>query len=196
MRTCHTQSSGAQWRLGWRKGVSAFQCVLRLSGNSTNHCCLACGAYHFSSPPCMRMPPTHSCVSGCAGGGGGALVVGVAVPQSWCGSLGGPSLGQDESRGSQQVVSGRGFCGCCHRRGCGLLGRGWQLRLAWLVAPVPLPASATGRRRRSGHVPRLLSVDHQVCLWRSQDHSSLLSLWAVARPVPECAAAKAMPGFE
>ena len=62
MRTCHTQSSGAQWRLGWRKGVSAFQYVLRLSGNSTNHCCLACGAYHFSSPPCMRMPPTHSCL--------------------------------------------------------------------------------------------------------------------------------------
>ena len=32
------------------------------SGNSSNHRCVACGAYHFSSPPCMRMPPTHSCL--------------------------------------------------------------------------------------------------------------------------------------
>ena len=62
MSTCHARSSGAQWRLGWRKGVSAFQHVLHLSGNSTNHCCFACGAYHFGSPPCMRMPPTHSCL--------------------------------------------------------------------------------------------------------------------------------------
>ena len=62
MRTCHTQSSGAQWRLGWRKGVSAFQHVLCLPGNSTIHCCFACGAYHFCSTPCMRMLPTHSCL--------------------------------------------------------------------------------------------------------------------------------------
>ena len=54
--------SKAQWRLGWRKGVSEFQHVLHLSGNSTNHCCYACGAYRVCSPPCMRIPPTHSCL--------------------------------------------------------------------------------------------------------------------------------------
>ena len=62
MRTCRTRASGAQRRLWWRKGVSTFQQVLWLSGDSTDCCCTVCGAYHFSSTPCMRMLPTYSCL--------------------------------------------------------------------------------------------------------------------------------------
>ena len=62
VRTCRTRASGAQRRLWWRNGVSTLQQVLRLSGNSTDRCCTARGAYHFSSTPCMRMLPTYSCL--------------------------------------------------------------------------------------------------------------------------------------
>ena len=62
MRTCRTRASGAQRRLWWRKGVSTFQQELRLPGYSTDRCCTVCGAYHFSSTPCMRMLPTFSCL--------------------------------------------------------------------------------------------------------------------------------------
>ena len=61
MRTCRTQTSGAQWRPWWRKGVSTVQQKLRLPDTSTVHCCTVCGAYLFSTTPCVHKPPTFSC---------------------------------------------------------------------------------------------------------------------------------------
>ena len=61
MRTCRTRTSGAQRRLWWRKGVSTFQQKLRLPDTSTDHCCTVCGAYLFSTTPCVHKPPTFSC---------------------------------------------------------------------------------------------------------------------------------------
>ena len=61
MRTCRTRTSGAQWRLWWRKGASTFQQKLRLPDTSTVHCFTVCGAYLFSTTPCVHKPPTFSC---------------------------------------------------------------------------------------------------------------------------------------
>ena len=61
MRACRTRTSGAQRRLWWRKGISTFQQELRLPGNSTDRCCTVCGAYPFSTTPCVHKPPTFSC---------------------------------------------------------------------------------------------------------------------------------------
>ena len=61
MRTCRTRTSGAQRHLWWRKGVSTFQQKLRLPDTSTDHCCTVCGAYLFSTIPCVHKPPTFSC---------------------------------------------------------------------------------------------------------------------------------------
>ena len=61
VRTYRTRTSGAQWRLWWRKGVSIFQQKLRLSDTSTYHCCNVCGAYLFSTTACLHKPATFSC---------------------------------------------------------------------------------------------------------------------------------------
>ena len=61
MRTCRNRTSGAQRRLWRRKGVSTFQQKLRLPDTSTDHCCTVCGAYLFSTTPCVHKPPTFSC---------------------------------------------------------------------------------------------------------------------------------------
>ena len=61
MRTCRTRTSRAQRRLWWRKGVSTFQQKLRLPDTSTDHCYTVCGAYLFSTTPCVHKPPTFSC---------------------------------------------------------------------------------------------------------------------------------------
>ena len=61
MRTCRTRTSGAQRRLWWRKGVSTFQQKFELPDTSTDHCCTVCGAYLFSTTPCVHKLPTFSC---------------------------------------------------------------------------------------------------------------------------------------
>ena len=61
VRTCRTQTSGAQWRLWWRKGVSTFQQKVRLPDTSTLHCRTVCGACLFSTTPCVHKQPTLSC---------------------------------------------------------------------------------------------------------------------------------------
>ena len=72
MRTCRTRTSGAQRRLWWRKGVSTFQQKFRLPVTSTDHCCTVCGAYLFSTTPCVHIhahavrfscPLTSSCLT-------------------------------------------------------------------------------------------------------------------------------------
>ena len=61
MRTCRSRTSGAQRGLWWREGVSTFQQKFRLPDTSTDHCCTVCGAYLFSTTPCVHKPPTFSC---------------------------------------------------------------------------------------------------------------------------------------
>ena len=58
MKTCHTRTPGAQRRLRGRNGVSTFHQKIFLLDASTG-ALLYCGAYLFSTTPCVRWPPTH-----------------------------------------------------------------------------------------------------------------------------------------